>query len=80
VPDSERAFCFWRVRSGHLEGISAAAHLHQRWTPGLTTATTRCSVDPSLCSRFEAQYGVPVIAAPEMASFRDWTDQIAADG
>jgi hypothetical protein len=46
VPEAEHAFRFWRVRSGFLEGISSAFHLRQQWKPGVTTATTRCSVDP----------------------------------
>ena len=41
------AFRFWRVRDGVLSGISAAAHLRQRWEPGLTRAAVRCSVDPA---------------------------------
>jgi hypothetical protein len=44
---SEPAWRFWRVRSGRLEGISFAAHLRQTWGPGMNTATTRCSVDPT---------------------------------
>jgi hypothetical protein len=46
MPDAH-AFRFWRVRGGFLEGVSFASHLRQQWTPGLTTATTRCSVDPA---------------------------------
>lgn len=46
-PDAEPAWKFWRIRAGYLEGISFSSRVRQRWGPGVTTASTPCSVDPA---------------------------------